>query len=303
VLSHNDPQGKSGWRHNSMSRLAVAYAAMLMRSRRALGHWAAPRSEGHRPALRRRLLRYLIPVSTEWVRVQQGYARGLWIRIDLASERSWWAGTHEWVVQGVLEQIVTEDTVFYDIGAHIGFFSLPAARKGAEVIAFEADPENATRLRAHADRNQLNDRLDIVEAAVWSDSVLSITFRKGVPCSQGGVAYGKHEPMLATGQTIRVRATTLDEFVSCGGPKPQIIKVDVEGSASEVLKGAVETIGTSRPILIIEVHDYSEYEAVLQFLESLCYDTLWDVPLERFPRHCFASCDHAVIDRCRKYLS
>jgi FkbM family methyltransferase len=207
------------------------------------------------------------------------------------------------VVQKVLGHIVTENSVFYDIGAHIGFFSLPAARKGAEVIAFEADPENSTRLRAHADRNQLNDRIKIVEAAVWSDPVSSIPFRRGLPCSQGGVTYGKHHPILATGLTIRVRATTLDEFVSCGGPKPQVIKVDVEGSASEVLKGAIETIRTSRPILIIEVHGYSEYEAVLQFLESLSYDILWDIPLERFPRHCFAFCGHSAIDRCRKYLS
>ena len=290
-----------------MSRLAVAYTATLMRSRRLLGRWGSRDTpshlKGHRAAFRHLLLRYLIPASTEWVRVQQGYARGLWIRIDLASERSWWAGGHERLVQEVLEQIVTENAVFYDIGAYIGFFSLLTARKEARVIAFEPDPENATRLRAHADRNQLSDRIEIVEAAVWSDSVSSIPFRKGVPCSQGGVVYEKHEPILATGLTIRVRTTTLDDFVSGGGPEPQIIKVDVEGSASEVLKGAVKTIRTSRPSLIIEVHTYSEYEAVLQFLESLSYDIFWDIPLERFPRHCFAFCGNTVIDRCKSYLS
>lgn len=271
-----------------------------------LGHWASPetpsRRKGHRPAFRRLFLRYLIPASTEWVRIQQGCARGLWIRIDLASERSWWAGTHEWVVQEVLRQIVTENTVFYDIGAHIGFFSLPAARNGAVVIAFEADPENVMRLRAHAGRNQLNNRIEVVEAAVWSDSVSSIPFRKGVPCSQGGVVYGKYQPILATGLTIAVRATTLDDFVSAGGPEPEIIKVDVEGSASEVLKGAVETIRRSRPILIIEVHAHSEYEAALQFLESLSYDLFWHIPLEQFPRYCFGFCGHTAIDRCKKYL-
>ena len=290
-----------------MSRLAVAYTAMLMRSRRALMRWRSPetpsRQKGHRAAFRRFFLQYLVPASTEWVRVQQGYARGLWIRIDLARERSWWAGTHEPVVQEVLGDIVTKRTVFYDIGAHIGFFSLPTARKEARVIAFEADPENAVRLRAHASRNQLTDRIEIVEAAVWSDSVSAIPFRKGVPCSQGGVAYGKHQPVLATGLTIQVRATTLDDFVSGGGPEPQIIKIDVEGSASEVLKGAIETVRTSKPILIIEVHDCSEYEALLQLLEPLSYQTFWDIPPERFPRHCFAFHGHTATDSCKKYLS
>jgi hypothetical protein len=71
-------------------------------------------------------------------------------------------------------------------------------------------------------------------------------------------------------------------------PAPQIIKVDVEGAALEVLIGALETIRTSRSTLIIEVHTCFEYDGVLQFLEPLSYEVVWHVPPEGFPRQCFA---------------
>ena len=279
-----------------MSRLAVAYTSALMKGRRALTRWL-PRyglsyfAKGPPPVvagIRHFVRRHLIPRGTEWVQVQQGFAKGIWIRIDLSCERSWWAGTHEPSSQDLLRQIIAEDTVFYDVGAHIGFFSLPAARIAARVIAFEPDPENAERLRAHVVRNRLQHKIEVVETALWSDTTPSITFRTGVPRSQGGVEGEEGQSVLAKGSLIQVRATKLDNFVSGGIPVPQIIKVDVEGAASEVLIGALETIRTSRPTLIIEIHTCFEYHDVLQLLEPLGYEVGWSIPPEGFPRHCFA---------------
>src|SRR6516165_6958694 len=278
-----------------MSRLGVAYTGVLMKGRRAFTRWL-PRFAlsylAKEPSvvigIRHLVRRHLIPRGTEWVQVQQGFAKGLWIRIDLAWERSWWAGTHEPAAQDILRQIIAADTIFYDVGAHIGFFSLPAARIAARVIAFEPDPENAARLRAHVVRNRLGHKIEVVETALWSDTTPSITFRTGIPRSQGGVAAENRQPVLAKGSLIQVRAKRLDDFASCGVPAPQIIKVDVEGAAVEVLMGALETVRTSRPTLIIEVHTSFEYDGVLHFLEPLSYDVAWSIPPEGFPRQCFA---------------
>src|SRR5207245_11714815 len=60
----------------------------------------------------------------------------------------------------------------YDIGAKIGFFSLLAARIiGAQgrVVAFEADPEVAQRLRDHVERNHFA-TISIEQKAVWSET-------------------------------------------------------------------------------------------------------------------------------------
>jgi FkbM family methyltransferase len=266
-----------------------------MRSGRALTGWLPRYALSHFAkgspvvaGIRHLVRRHLIPRGSEWVQVQQGFAKGIWIRIDLSRERSWWAGTHEPSAQDLLRRIVAEDTVLYDVGAHIGFFSLPAARIAARVIAFEPDPENAARLRAHVVRNRLGHKIEVVETALWSDTTPSITFRTGIPRSQGGVAGEKHQPVLAKGSLIQVRATRLDDFVSGGVPAPQIIKVDVEGAAVEVLMGALETVRMSRPSLIIEVHTSFEYDGVLHFLEPLSYDVAWNIPPEGFPRQCFA---------------
>src|SRR5215469_10067469 len=278
-----------------MSRLAVAYTSVLMKGRRVLTRWLPRQAVSYfakrlpvAAGIGHFIRRHLIPRSAEWVQVQQGFAKGIWIRIDLCSERSWWAGTHEPAAQDLMRRLIAEGTVFYDVGAHIGFFSLPAARIAARVIAFEPDPENAERLRAHVVRNHLDQKIEVVEAALWSDTTPSITFRTGIPRSQGGVAAENHQPVLAKGALIQVAATTLDNFVSTGVPAPQVIKVDVEGAASEVLMGALETIRTSRPTLIIEVHTSFEYDGVLHFLEPLSYDVAWSIPPEGFPRHCFA---------------
>jgi FkbM family methyltransferase len=239
-------------------------------------------------SVRRFLSRHLIPARKEWVKVQTGLTSGLWICIDLATERTWWLGTHEPVTQQVLQKVLDPSKVMYDVGAHIGFYALAAARLGTRVIAFEPDPESAARLRANVDRNGLGDKVRAVETAVWSRSLPSITFRRGLPRSQGGISWCDHQPVLATDEVIDVAAVCLDDFVAGGGPAPQVIKVDVEGSESEVLNGALNTLRNHRPALILEVHTAGQYAAVTQILDNAAYKARWETPPEVFPRLCFA---------------
>lgn len=136
--------------------------------------------------------------------MQNGLASGLWIHIDLANERTWWLGTHEPATQEALRQVIGPDKVMYDVGAHIRFYTLPAARLGTKVIAFEPDPEGAARLRANVDRNGLGDKGRTIEAAAWSSSCPSITFRRDLPRSQGGVSWGNHQPVLQRVTSLRL---------------------------------------------------------------------------------------------------
>jgi FkbM family methyltransferase len=229
------------------------------------------------------LARYLIPHRVEWVQVQAGLAKGLWFQIDLATERNWWSGRHEPVTQDWLQQALDHQGVMYDVGAHLGRHSLPAARLGAHVVAFEPDPENAARLRAHVDRNGFQNNVQVVQAAVFSNTRASIIFRRGLPRSQGGLCRSNHLPALASGEIITVPALQLDDFVACGGPAPDVIKIDVEGAESEVLKGASRTLERHRPALIIEVIQVSK------ILHALDYQARWETPTEGYPRHCFAT--------------
>ena len=223
--------------------------------------------------------------------IRKGIGAGLWLRLNLATERNWSSGNHEIAVQEHLREVVYPKAVFYDIGAHLGFFSLAAARLGARVVAMEADPENAERLRAHAEKNSLVERIQIVEAAAWSNGGETVTFRRGEPRSQGGVVDRHLRPVLATGETIEVARTSIDDYVDRGGPVPDILKVDVEGGEVEVLYGAARTLHNFRPKLIVEVHHAQAFGAIQELLLGHRYSTRWLTPPEDFPRQCFASAE------------
>ena len=47
-----------------------------------------------RRRLRGFLGRHLIPQRIDWIQVQGGSAKGLWLKVDLSSERGWWLGKH-----------------------------------------------------------------------------------------------------------------------------------------------------------------------------------------------------------------
>ena len=57
---------------------------------------------------------------------------------------------------------------------------------------------------------------------------------------------------------------------------PSIIKIDVEGHELQVLEGAINTIKTHMPMILIEIHNFENSE-IPKFLENLGYGT----PIER----------------------
>ena len=275
---------------------AVTYTRLLMRARKLLIGCLPPNSLGLVPGasravagISRLLRRHIVPQQVAWVQVQDGFGKGLWMQFNLSTERAWWSGEHERSIQRALQQLLSPQKIMYDVGAHVGFHALPAARLGAQVVAFEPDPENAGRLRANVDRNTLGDKVRVVEAAVWSNTGTSVAFRRGLPRSQGGVCSNDHQPVLASGEIIEVTTLALDDFVARAGPVPNVIKIDVEGGESEVLRGAAAILKAYRPALIIEVHTHSQYEVVRELLSFYSYIPDWDVPTENFPRQCFAA--------------
>ncbi len=278
-----------------MATLSSTCTRMLLKTCAAINHCipkqrlsAIPGAPRAHAWVRNFLTRRLLFQRSEWVQVQSGFAKGLWIEIDLATERNWYHGKHESAIQQALQQLMRAETVMYDVGAHIGFHTLPAARIGAHVIAFEADPENARRLRRNLDRNCLQEKVRVVEAAAWSSGHIRVGFRRGVPRSQGGVCWRGHQPVLASGEIIAVPACSLDDFAASGGPAPDLIKIDVEGVESEVLIGAARILAAHKPVLIVEVHTPSEYAAVTKIFGVSSYIARWEIPPEGFPRQCFA---------------
>ena len=96
-----------------------------------------------RPLFNRFVTDEAVPVS-----IRTGPLKGATIVIRPRDEKFYWTGTHEPWVQETLGRLVGVGAKFWDVGAHVGFFTLLASRlvgPSGEVHAFE--PVYATRAR------------------------------------------------------------------------------------------------------------------------------------------------------------
>ncbi len=219
------------------------------------------------------------------LQVQSGLGAGLWLELNPRWESDIWRGTYESVVQQAIEPLLQPGATFYDVGCGPGFFSLVAARRGVNVLAFEADERILDKARRHAAWNHLEQSIRFVHCAVYSYSgtirITPATHDRGHGNAQVRAARNGSE--LAA----EVRCTTLDEFLA-NHTAPDVVKLDVEGAESEVLKGAVKLFRTCRPVLLCEVHDEQNRCLVEAWLRECEYQCRWLEPEERLPRHLLA---------------
>ena len=239
------------------------------------------------------LRRYVLPETRMWLQVQKGLSRGMWMRLGLPDEARYWRGEHDLEVERALLTAVYPGAVVYDVGAHVGYFALGAARLVGEygrVVAFDGDPDNVVRLREHTLKNDLVGRLETMHAAVWSKTTSDgISFRRGnKPRAQGGVETDGSRPVLGDGELIKVPAITLDDFIAGGAPVPNIVKIDVEGGEAEVIRGATQLFADHHPLLIAEVHQVHAAEQMERWLNGYQYCAKWTVGHEPYPRQLFA---------------
>jgi len=209
--------------------------------------------------------------SLAWVQVQSGPARGLWLHLNPRTGTTYFEGHGEPGVQEALRQHLCPGMTFYDIGANIGFFSLLAARlvgKAGRVVAFEADPEIAARLREHVARNEF-DRITVEEKAVWSEAK-TVFFARTDPTTSPDRGLG-HVVSSSGGDAIRVSAESLDDYTWTQAP-PDFLKCDVEGAEVEVFRGAQRLLKKKRPGIICEVHSEENHRLLLEEFSRLGYN-------------------------------
>jgi FkbM family methyltransferase len=164
------------------------------------------------------------------------------------------------------------DTVV-DVGAHIGLYSLIAAKRvgpSGKVIAIEPDPENCNLLQRNIELNKLTNVTIFKRAAFSSSSKLKLY----LPGKERG--FTKLSTIMAnravTENFLEIDATTLDHLMLMQGmTQVNWIKIDVEGAELEVLKGAIVTLSVSKDIaLLIEVHNVNNmdlHSAIVKFLQ------------------------------------
>jgi FkbM family methyltransferase len=205
-----------------------------------------------------------------WTQVESGPAAGIWLRLNPRTGLDALRGASEPEVQETLLRYLRPGMTFYDLGANIGFFSLLAARLVGEqgrVIAFEADPEIAARLREHIDRNRFR-CVTVVEKAVWSKAS-KVHFARIDLGTSPDRGLG-HVVDSSSADTIEIETVTLDDFARTS-PPPDFIKCDVEGAEAEVFRGAQTLLGEKRPGILCEIHSEANRRDLLAELKRFGY--------------------------------
>ncbi len=196
---------------------------------------------------------------TAWVRMRLGHE----MRVDLRSHtefHSYYLGdfdTEE--IRSALRLIRCDATVF-DVGANIGFWSVPLAGhlKGKGCLhAFEPVPANFLRLTENISRNSLESTAYLHDLGLSDqNSALLISLREDFA---NGAGTG-NAAIVVNSEDLRFSCTEItvhkldDIFDSLGVGDVNFIKADIEGHEDRFLAGAANVIRRFRPILYVEIN-------------------------------------------------
>jgi FkbM family methyltransferase len=200
----------------------------------------------------RTLAQLLIPDMDEIVKIQIGICKGTKLKLNLRNERGYFLGTHEWESQKILLKFLKEGMTAYNIGAHIGFYTVGLSHligPTGKIVAFEPNPGVYIRLVENISINNLLN-VSAYECAV-SDFDGLANFSVSLSDSQGRFS---HLPYVKDGHNIQVLCKKIDTFINEGGPVPNFIKIDVEHAEGSVFRGMIDTLNTYRPIILVELH-------------------------------------------------
>lgn len=171
----------------------------------------------------------------------------------------YWRDSYSWAELKVLEPFLTEEAIFFDVGANQGEFALFAAKrlKKGLVFAFEPMAAMLERLERNVRENGFQN-VRLVNAGLWSERVTKPIFTPGSEFPDGS----RNEGLGTLFQTAtcsfspeQIRLTPLDDFMRENEiDRLDVFKMDVEGAELGVLQGGRETFDRFRPVVLLEVN-------------------------------------------------
>lgn len=166
-----------------------------------------------------------------------------------------------------------EGAVILDVGAHVGAWTLRLAKMGARVVAIEASRDSFTVLKENLSLNpQLSKRVRAFNFAAWNEYA-TLQGTGGRPCD-GSKKLFPSVPSLERPEWIE--GFPLDDIPYINSlPKIDFVKIDIEGSELNAIKGMRKTLHRFRPLLFIERHDRLGYYNITELyalLDNLNYN-------------------------------
>jgi len=132
-------------------------------------------------------------------------------------------------------------SVFWDIGASVGVFSLYAAlATDTRVVAFEPAAVNYYLLSANCEANKLQDRIDCLLVGVGGGRAIArLEVSQFRPARSFSFRGKRAEPYEGRQPAI---VLSIDELVEAYGlPCPNYVKIDAPGASEGIIAGAART--------------------------------------------------------------
>jgi FkbM family methyltransferase len=188
----------------------------------------------------------------------------LLIRPFIFSEIIMVSGRWEPYVKNILERKVKESDVIVDVGANIGIYAVPLAKRVKKVIAFEPHPKTSEILEKNVKLNNINNLILIRKAVGNSSGNVRYSLSK-VPQESG--IFRSNNNKIET--IIEMECVDLDHALLTES-KVDWLLIDVERFEFDVLKGALNILYKCQPRIIYESHE-EESRKVKEMLENEGY--------------------------------
>ena len=135
-----------------------------------------------------------------------------------------------------------QDSVFWDVGANVGVFTLYAALRGdTRVVAFEPAAVNYFLLAANCEANRFDARVDCLLAGLGSGKAVGRLAVSQFAPAESFTFRAKQDETISARQAALI--VSMDQLVEeFGLAPPNYVKIDVPGLTEEIVAGGARTL-------------------------------------------------------------
>ena len=153
--------------------------------------------------------------------------------------------------------LAKHNNIIFDIGCNVGYTALLALIQDPKRTYLMVDPNPTALNEAHLNlvSNNLGYNTLYYSGFVSDQNDNEIKFYT-IGSGAAGSMYGSHaKSAYATNTFTKVSTVTLDHLYELYNLKPDIIKIDVEGAETLVMKGATKVASETKCMFFIEMHN------------------------------------------------
>jgi len=169
--------------------------------------------------------------------IHAGYTIGLFLEI--------------YEIENIMSKLVGKDTVFVDVGAYLGLYTVWACRRARRVISVEPNPAALAYLKVNIALNECSN-VTVVPKAIsdrrgYAKLKIPKTTGEGlIPSALSSMMWDYKEAF-----EVEVKTDTLDSVLEdVGVDSVDVLKIDVEGAEGLVVRGAERALKEAKAVLI-----------------------------------------------------